>query len=87
MVDSGATHNFVHRDVVVRTGLDVSTGPSSDVQYADNRVGKVTQTCWLPIEFTPKLKVLVECFVLDSLSNEIVLGMAWLNKFNPSIDW
>ena len=28
-----------------------------------------------------------ELYVLDSLENDIVLGMDWLQKWNPQVDW
>ena len=52
---------------------------------ADGSHIKASQVCDIPICFGPGLCYTISCYVVDNLSNKLVLGMEWLTSFNPTI--
>lgn len=91
MIDSGATGNFVNSAVVQRYGIptEALACPKS-LAVVDGRpieAGRVTHR-------TENLQLLAENFE-DSISllvtsigqHDIILGLPWLRRNNPKIDW
>ena len=89
MIDSGATGNFVSRSFVKRNGIatqekndgyeliavDGSSLPSVD-----------SETIPLPMAIQRHHEE-ITLDVLDTAGHDVVLGMPWLEKHNPVIDW
>ena len=86
LVDSGSSGNFVSRRFLTSTGLrpDRKKG-SAQVVLADGRSLRVSECVNLEIDFGSRRERIL-CDVLD-LSNDLILGMPWLKKTKPIIDW
>ena len=86
MVDSGATHCFISPHIVSQAQLPLQSAPSMIVTLADG-----TQlTSSHSVDFLLILHdqhMHINARTVDNLSHDIVLGMNWLNAFNPVIDW
>jgi Retroviral aspartyl protease/DNA N-6-adenine-methyltransferase (Dam) len=88
LVDSGAQISIVSKQLVDKHSLQTTFSPLvAAVKLADGTkraVGNVV----------PGVKIRLgsfcckhECLVLDNLSFDVILGMDWLSKHNPIIDW
>ena len=87
LVDSGATHSFISREVIERVGIEMKSTecsmvvslPTSDSRIANivYREGKVTIASH---EFEANL------IVLDIHDFDIILGMDWLAKHCATVD-
>ena len=54
---------------------------------ADGSKVTTDRVCSVVVDFGQDIRHAVHCHVVDNLSNNLVLGMAWLTKFNPTIRW
>ena len=88
LVDSGATGNFVSSSFVTRTGLHRSVHPSTDTVSLADGVPKPAGG------FLPSTPIHLSTYrdrldlTLTELSGyDVILGMPWLDKHNPDIDW
>ena len=54
---------------------------------ADGSKVTTDRVCSVVVDFGQDIRHVVHCHVVDNLSNNLVLGMAWLAKFNPTIRW
>ena len=93
MVDSGATGNFMSQSLLDRKGLpirkkddayDLMVIDGNPLPSGDGRV--VNETTPLPVATQQHYEELT-FDVVRMASHEIVLGMPWLRKHNPTIDW
>jgi len=91
MIDSGATGNFASRDLVRSLGLPTRRKKEQyDLQMAD---GSTLSTGRIDEE-THSLPVTIRRYheeltfdVIGMATYHIILGMPWLKKHNPVIDW
>ena len=88
MLDSGSSSNFVAADFVRRYQLRTTRlTEEQSVSLADGKVYRVREAvlnagvCWEGWEGK------VTLLVLPLISNDVILGMAWLARYNPQIDW
>ena len=86
LVDSGATRNMVSRKVA-EAMLATRTGGSTTFRFANG-------TCHVSDKYAPDVplviqdyRVVLSLLVCDLHNADIVLGMEWLTKENPHIDW
>ena len=87
LIDSGATHNFVCQQFLEGISLHVQTDQALEVTLADGSKVTTDRVCSVVVDFGQDIRHVVHCHVVDNLSNNLVLGMAWLTKFNPTIRW
>ena len=87
LLDSGSTGNFVSTQFVAAVGLSVQPDPEwEEVTLADGSTLKTEGR----VQFTMKCggykgKILARVF--PHLHKEVILGVPWLIKANPAIDW
>ena len=90
LVDSGATHNFIDPQLVMRLGLGTRLleRPRKiwNIDRTNNQAGMLTRYVDLSV-WTGKRE---ECmrFLVTSLGNEdLILGYPWLTTFEPQFNW
>jgi hypothetical protein len=89
MIDSGATGNFISRRFVKSNGI--ATQEKNDgyelIAVDGSSLPDVdSETIPLPLAIQSHHEEIV-LDVLDTASHDIVLGIPWLEKHNPVIDW
>ncbi|KAD4585314.1 hypothetical protein E3N88_22915 [Mikania micrantha] len=78
MVDSGATHNFISRRLVVALGLPVSSFAGIHITLGDGYSIFVTEQCLqIPVSIG-SFQFLLDVLVFDTGNLDLILGMAWL---------
>ena len=91
MIDSGATGNFVSRTLVQSAGLPTRKKKEPySLQMADGSelstgsVGEETTSLHLAIQ---RHREEISLDVVGMATYHIILGMPWLKKYNPVINW
>ena len=94
LVNSGASHNFVTRDLATTLGVQCETTATVSVALADALTLHTTTTAplWLQViddegHLLRDCSKPVTCYVLDVLPSLVILGMPWLHNVNPAINW
>ena len=92
LIDSGANSNFISQDFVNSNSLPVIKLPESiAVRMADGRVSSITH--YLPLVNLKAVarhrnhSSVVDLLVVRDLKYPCILGIPWLSKANPIIDW
>lgn len=90
MVDSGATsvfvsHKFVEQNRVVTRKLFKEIAVRN-VDGTHNKSGKIVDWCRLNLR-TGTYREEVDFLITDLGSEDMILGLPWLRKVNPTIDW
>jgi hypothetical protein len=85
LLDSGADRVYIDRKVASQLG-DVQKGHPIEVKLPNGatEASEAYVTALLQID---KYKFTVRAIVLDLSGYDVVLGLSWLRKVNPSIDW
>ena len=87
MIDSGSSSNFISYDFVKANRLETFRLEQVQVvQLADGSEYRVTRGVKVYVRWkgwTGKVNLLV----LPLKKYDIILGMSWLRKYNPTIDW
>lgn len=87
LVDSGATLNFIHEALVERLRLQTQLSSPVQVTVANGDIlthANRTVTLKFTIAGIPQ----EETFLVAPIGiHSIILGMPWLEKMNPQIDW
>ncbi|KAJ1114308.1 hypothetical protein NDU88_002547 [Pleurodeles waltl] len=95
MIDSGATGNFIDAGVVRRLGLPSIPRKDPEIVLAVDgtplKSGSLTEhTEDVGLIFngvSPEHKERIRLDIIEAPQYEIILGMPWLRKHNPVIDW
>ena len=95
IIDSGATGCFIDTQLAQR--LNLETTPLSrpvkaiNVDGTANCKGNITQEANVHLSFTDYTdhphEEIVRLMVLNLGKPQLILGMPWLQKWNPEIDW
>ena len=90
MVDSGATTTFLSRrficDNQVATSKLAQPIPLYNIDGSVNRAGSITHYVRLQVVMAEYADWL-EFLVTDLGPEDVILGLPWLRKVNPNIDW
>ena len=91
IIDSGATGNFISKDLVRSADLPIRKKKQQyDLQMADGLIlstGRVDEeTASLPVTIQRYHKE-ITFDVVGIATHHVILGMPWLNKHNPGINW
>ncbi|KAJ9546301.1 hypothetical protein OSB04_018844 [Centaurea solstitialis] len=85
LIDSGATHNFVAKQVVARLGLTISnTGPVK-VRLGNGMWEESTGTCKGVVLTLPELQVVEDFYPLELGGSDVILGIKWLRTLGDMI--
>ncbi|XP_027936242.1 uncharacterized protein LOC114191269 [Vigna unguiculata] len=88
LIDSGASHNFISPHVVVAMELKVDKGKSMGVRLGDgHKVSTVGKCKELEIQLG-EFSTVVAPYVLELGDVDMILGVAWLQRFGKvTFDW
>ncbi|KAD2804662.1 hypothetical protein E3N88_38039 [Mikania micrantha] len=88
LVDSGATHNFISRGLVLALGLPISSFSGISIKLGDGHSVVVTERCLkLPIQVGSAI-FFIDALVFETATLDVILGMAWLHSLGEVIhDW
>jgi len=90
MIDSGATEDFIHREVCNKHGIKMIKAKSpSEIYLADGKpsaMGPVTHRMKVPMDISSH-RELASLQVANLQNHEVILGMPWLREHNPTINW
>ena len=92
MLNSGATHSFVHPCIVQSTEAQASKGTVLTVTVANGSKALCHDVRLLDLTFTAEggdrqVTVSSQLYALDGLQSNMILGMDFLKWYNPSISW
>jgi len=90
MIDSGATEDFIDRQVCNKHGIKMIKAKNPrEIYLADGKpsaMGPVTHMTKVPMDISSHRELAT--FQVANLQNhEVILGMPWLREHNPTIDW
>ena len=90
MIDSGATEDFIERDVCNKHRIKISKAKNPrEIHLAEGKpsaMGPVTDMTKVPMDISSHRELAT--FQVANLQNqEVILGMPWLREHNPTIDW
>ena len=90
MIDSGATEDFIDQEVCNKHGIKMIKAKNPREIYLANgklsAMGPVTHMTKVPMDISSHRELTT--FQVANLQNhEVILGMPWLRKHNPTIDW
>jgi len=90
MIDSGATGDFIDREVCNPHGIKMIQAKNlGEIYLPDGKpsaMGPVTHMTKVPMDISSHRKVAT--FQVANLQNhEVILGILWLREHNPTIDW
>jgi len=90
MIDSGATEDFIDREVCNKHGIKMIKAKNPrEIYVADGKpsaMGPVTHMTKVPMDISSHRELVT--FQVANLQNHgVILGMPWLREHNPTIDW
>jgi len=90
MIDSGATEDFIDREVCNKHGIKMIKAKNPrEIYLADGKpsaMGPVTYMTKVPMDISSHRELAT--FQVANLQNhEVIRGMPWLKEHNPTIDW
>src|ERR1700759_5724678 len=90
MIDSGATEDFIDQEVCNKHGIKmIRAKKPREIYLADGKpsaMGPVTHMTKVPMDISSH-RELATLQVANLQNHEVILGMPWLRKHNPTIDW
>ncbi|KAK1435415.1 hypothetical protein QVD17_01178 [Tagetes erecta] len=88
LVDSGASHNFISRRLVLALGLTVASFDGIKIKLGDGHCVFVTERCLaIPVTIGP-CTFSLDALVFDTGSFDFILGLAWLQSLGEVVhDW
>jgi len=90
MIDSGATEDFIDREVCDKHGIKMIKAKNPrEIYLADGKpsaMGPVTHRTKVPMDISSH-RELATFQVVNLQNHEVILGMPRLREHNPTIDW
>jgi len=90
MIDSGATEDFIDREVCNKHGMKmIKAKDPREIYLADGKpsaMGPVTHMTKVPMDICSH-RELATFQVANLQKHEVILEMPWLREHNPTIDW
>jgi len=90
MIDSGATEDFIDREVCNNHGIKMIKAKNlREIYLADGKpsaMGPITHMTKVSMDISSH-RELATFQVANLQNNEVLLGMPWLREHNPTIDW
>ena len=89
LIDCGAQGRFIDKKLALKKGIALTKlkTPVTPINVdAENRSGKIEYVTWLNLYFD-NIKMVTRLLVTDLEKKQIILGLPWLQEYNPIIDW
>jgi hypothetical protein len=87
LIDSGTTLNFINEWIVNQLKLKTEPCPSTRVTLADGRLLNHS-ACQVTLQYTVAGVAQRDIFLVALIGDHsLILGMPWLERVNPRIDW
>ena len=90
LIDSGAQERFLDKKLALKRGIALTRLNKSitpiNVDGTENKSGKIKYITWLNLYFG-NIKMITRLLVTDLGKEQIILGLPWLQEYNPTIDW
>ena len=89
LIDSGAGEDFLHQDFATKHRIDLPLDTPIIPQNVDGTLnigGKITHYVYINILFNSP-RIGTKLLVTNIGKNNLILGLPWLKKNNPQIDW
>ena len=86
-MDSGTSHSFVAANIIRELGLKTRFVDALEVLLADNSIVCSCEVADLHVHFACNAMQDITCRIIPSLHLPIILGVDWLRKWNPHVDW
>lgn len=88
MTDSGATHNFISKEVVAKLDLPISKTGSYGITMGTGLAVKNEGVCRRVVLTFPEVEIIDDFLPLELVSSDVILGMTWLSSIaNMNINW
>lgn len=87
LIDPGATENFLSRSVAMKLGLMLMKDVSEEVELPNGQT-EVIETLPRSVELSiGRYKESIEWRVIRLARYDVILGMPWMEQYNPKVDW
>ena len=90
LIDCGAQGRFIDKKLALKKGIALTELKTPvtpiNVDGTENRLGKIKYVTWLNLYFD-NIKMVTRLLVTDLGKEQIILGLPWLQDYNPTIDW
>jgi Reverse transcriptase (RNA-dependent DNA polymerase)/RNase H-like domain found in reverse transcriptase/Retroviral aspartyl protease len=87
LIDSGSTGNFISLELVKNLGLQHSPLSQPRTLYFANRSHAIIENYLATTLSINGAKFDVTLEIVPDLAHPVILGMPWLRRFNPVIEW
>lgn len=89
LVDSGAEMCFVAQELVVKEGITMQPSDPVSIRMANGTVYTSNRkvTCMLRLDGWPQAGIELQVVPMGTQNCQVILGMPWLARINPRIDW
>ena len=90
LIDCGAQGRFIDKKLALKKGITLTKLKTPvtpiNVDGTENRSGKIEYVTWLNLYFD-NIKMVTRLLVTNLEKEQIILGLSWLQEYNPIIDW
>ena len=90
LIDCGAQGRFIDKKLALKKGIALTRLKTPvtpiNVDGTENKSGKIEYITWLNLHFGD-IKMITRLLVTDLGKEQIILGLPWLQEYNPIIDW
>ena len=90
LIDCGAQGRFIDKKLALKKGIALTRLKMPvtpiNIDGTENKSGKIEYVTWLNLHFS-NIKMITRLLITDLGKEQIILGLPWLQEYNPIIDW
>src|SRR3954447_21463224 len=87
MIDSGSMGDFISQQCVERFGLGVHDVEATPIRFVNGSLGESNKMILAACLKLPAHEENINLRVVSLPNHDIILGLPWLKKWNPRINW
>src|SRR4051812_33271346 len=87
MIDSGLMGDFISQQCVERFGLAVHDIKATPIRFGNGSLGESNKIVLAACLKLPEHEESINLCVISLPHHDIILGLPWLKKWNPRINW
>src|SRR4051794_12252456 len=87
MIDSGSMGDFISQQCVERFGLAVRDIEATPIRFGNGSLGESNKIVLAACLKLPEHEESINLRVVSLPHHDIILGLPWLKKWNPRINW